>query len=140
MKIWKEKRDPSKHTDWMSTYHVGGSRPPTLRDSILEEWQYFVRVCGFTFEFCSVEQISECLKYVGQKLHPSSRKPNDGLEHYWQRWSERLPAGLLKEAKRVKIVSALETALERFKAFGRVRTEDPSPSGTSGGEEENQKI
>jgi hypothetical protein len=29
--------------------------------NVVPEWSYFVRVCGFTFEFWSVEQIAHAL-------------------------------------------------------------------------------
>lgn len=77
-------------------------------------WVYFVRECSFTFQFVALEQLKECLDWFEQKIHPSSREYNNGLEHYWQLWYERLPKGLTRESKRIKIVKALKKAHEEF--------------------------
>ena len=38
------------------------------------------------------------------------------LEHYWQRWFERLPRWLSEEPRRARVVSALSRALEAFES------------------------
>ncbi len=84
-------------------------------------YTYFVRVCGFTFQFGSVAQIDAALDYFKKKLHPSSRMPNYEwlkFERYWvQRWYERLPGYLRQESKRQKVVKALEEAAEMFAEY-----------------------
>ena len=97
---------------------VGGGPRPLKRDPLLEEWAYFVRVNGFTFEFVSVDQIREALEYCREKVHPARRQPGITLEHYWQRWFERLPKGLLRGKKRDEVVAALERALSELGATG----------------------
>lgn len=93
-------------------------------------WTYFVRVCGFTFEFVSLAEIREALDWFETKLHPSSKlnKPTNWDEkssvcwktalsahhHESQRWHERLPAGLTSEPRREKVVAALRRALQEF--------------------------
>lgn len=77
-------------------------------------WVYFVRECSFTFQFVTLDQLKECLEWFEKKIHPSSREYNNGLEHYWQRWYERLPKGLTRESKRIKIAKALKKAYEEF--------------------------
>lgn len=52
-KHWKEPLDPSRHLDFMSGAEVGGRPRKPPRDPLVEEWAYFVRVNGFTFEFAS---------------------------------------------------------------------------------------
>ena len=114
-KHWKERFDPAKHRDFMTGRQDAGGRPrPAKRDPLIEEWAYFVRVNGFTFEFASVDQVREALAYCREKVHPARREPDVWLEHYWQRWFERLPKGLLKGAKRGEVVAALERAVEEF--------------------------
>jgi hypothetical protein len=113
MRLWRERPNPSVHRDFMSSSHVGGLPP---RDNPLTGWVYFVEVCSFQFQFHSLEQIQECLDYFKQKVHPSTRKPHDGLEHYWQAWYERLPQWLFANSKRQKVVKALEKALVEFQA------------------------
>jgi hypothetical protein len=83
---------------------------------------YFVRVCGFTFEFHSIEQIAVCLRFFSQKVRPSSmiRFSQADRQIQWlhwaaQRWFERLPMQLLEERRRVRIVPALRQALAKFK-------------------------
>jgi hypothetical protein len=123
--IWSEIYDPKRHKDKM----VDRSRLPTIPGEkywhapTLQHYQvYFVRVCGFTFEFHSVEQTEACLKYFSRKVRPSSRirfSDADRKAHWmhWkaQRWFERLPMKLLEERRRARIVSALKQALIKFK-------------------------
>ena len=114
MRIWKEKADPKRHADFMSTSHVGGFPLEAQRDNLLESWVYFVTVEGFTFQFVKIEQIKEAKAYFSQKTHKSTITPGIHLEHYWQNWYERLPKGLTKNSKRQKILKALEQALSEF--------------------------
>ena len=115
-RIWKERCDPSKHRDFMTGHQDAGGRPvEAARDNLIEKWVYFVHAASFTFQFHSVAQIEEAKEYFITKIHPARREPNEGLEHYWQRWFERLPPGLQGEAKRKKITKALEQAISEFK-------------------------
>lgn len=114
---WKEPFDEHKHRDFMSGYQVAGGRPRTPPpDNLVERWVYFVSVASFTFEFNSLAQIKEARDYFGKKVHPARREPGHELEHYWQRWFERLPAGLNGGTKREKVLMALEKAIEEFGA------------------------
>lgn len=87
-----------------------------VRDPVLDPAEcYFVRVCGFTFEFWSTEHIAIALDYFRQKIHASSRVGGNWGEHdVTQRWYGRLPLELQKSGKRERVVSALEQALEKF--------------------------
>jgi len=114
MRLWKERLDPTKHMDYMSTSHIGGFPVEAPHDNLIVKWAYFVNVCSFTFQFQSTEQIQECLNYFSQKTRPSSRRPVECGEHYWQRWYERLPMWLFEEPKRQKVVKALQKALVEF--------------------------
>ena len=107
---WSEKLDPKRHKDVMgAARYFGGATIEEARMPRLDDRRmYFVAVSGFTFQFVSLEQLRECLKWFRQKIHPSTRLPDIHLEHYWQRWHERLPKGLNKEPKRQKIITALE--------------------------------
>ena len=96
----------------MSSTHIGGLPADSARDGSTDV--FFVAVSGFTFQFASLDQLRECLDWFRTKLHPSSRLANVTLEHYWQRWYERLPKGINKEPKRQKVISALENALADF--------------------------
>lgn len=113
-RIWKERFDPVKHADHMRTTHIGGSPVEPVRDRLIEREVYFVAVSGFTFQFHSFDQIDEALTYFRQRIHPTSRQPDVALEHYWQRWYERLPQWLFEEPKRLRVVAALERAADRF--------------------------
>jgi hypothetical protein len=114
-RIWKERCDPSKHRDFMTGYQDAGGIPvETAHDNLIEKWVFFVRAASFTFQFESVAQIEGAKDYFSKKVHPARRQPNDGLEHYWQRWFERLPPGLQSEAKRKKILKALKQAIDEF--------------------------
>lgn len=93
----------------------------TTRDQRLDpRYVYFVRTCGFTFEFHSTDQLHTCLRYFSLRIRPSSRIPWDQLGDYGgdqdetQRWFERLPQELLKESKRLRVVKALEKAGAAF--------------------------
>jgi len=115
-RFWKEKLDPSKHTDFMGHHHVGGLPVQPPRDNLVGHWVYFVSVCSFTFQFQSLQQLEECLAFFSQKVRPSSMVSNITLEHYWQSWEQRLPQWLFKEAKRQKVVKALQGALREFQS------------------------
>jgi hypothetical protein len=81
----------------------------------LAPYVYLVRVCSFTFEFHSIEQIKLCLTYFEKKIHPSSRIDIDGADSWEvQRWYERLPMYLLEEPKRQRLVKALMSAIKVF--------------------------
>jgi hypothetical protein len=122
--IWTETYDPKRHSDKMRDFtHLPGvpeqySRAPTLQRYPV----YFVRVCGFTFEFHSIRQLKVCLEFFSQKVRPSSmiRFSEADRKIHWlhwvcQRWFERLPMQLLEERRRVRIVPALRQALTKFK-------------------------
>lgn len=111
---WKEKLDPTRHKDFMSSSDIGGvpTKPPN--DNLIDASAYFVEVCAFRFEFVLLDQLRECLAYFSKRHHGPNRKPNDGLEHYWQLWLERLPKGINAKPKRKKVVMALKLALADF--------------------------
>ena len=111
-KIWKEELDWSRHSNKMN---APVDYPPKIGG--LQRWVYLVRVCSFTFEFHSIEQVKACLDYYSRKIHPSSRM-DIGAADSWemQRWFERLPMYLLEEPKRQKVVKALSVALKEFDA------------------------
>ena len=77
-------------------------------------WMYFVRECSFTFSFVNRAQLEEARAYFARKVHPTRRRPGVSLEHYWQHWHERLPAGLTGGTKRTRILRALEQAGQHF--------------------------
>jgi|GEM_PF-2253812 len=122
--IWSETYDPKRHHDRMfDVSRIPGVpskqywRAPTLQRYRV----YFVRVCGFTFEFHSLEQLKVCLEFFNQKVRPSSKITISSSERriqsiHWfaQRWFERLPMQLLEERRRVRIVPALKEALTKF--------------------------
>jgi hypothetical protein len=89
------------------------------KDPLIETWVFFVSVCQFTFQFLSLRQIEICIEHIERKM-PPRRTPRRGSADVWEilRWYERLPAGLLKERNRPKLLKALRTALESFRAAG----------------------
>jgi hypothetical protein len=114
-RIWKERFDVAKHRDFMTGYQdAGGLLIDSIRDNLLTKWVYFVRVASFTFQFHTIAQIAEAHAYFSKTVHPARRESGHELEHYWQRWFERLPPGLNGGTKRVTILKALEAALDRF--------------------------
>jgi hypothetical protein len=91
---------------------VDHHKAPTL----LQRQVYFVRVCSFTFQFHSLQQIQACLDYYARKIQPSSRQDIGAADHWeCERWFERLPLFLREESKRQRVVKALREALEKFK-------------------------
>lgn len=113
---WSEPLDAERHRDFMSTYHAGGVPIEPPRDRLIERRVFFVEAAGFTFQFASLEQIRAALGYFEQRVHSGSRRPGVELEHYWQRWFERLPQWLSEEPRRARVVSALSRALQAFEA------------------------
>lgn len=118
-RIWKERHDWLQHGNHM--WGEGCAEETSPDPTLAPRWVYFVNVCSFTFEFHSFAQIEACLRYYSQKVRPSTRIPWEDLPNYGgdhseaQRWFERLPQWLLKEPKRVKVVKALERALDEFR-------------------------
>lgn len=117
-KHWIEKFDEMKHRNKM---WGDGINPPENRHKSLDPYDvFFVRECGFTFEFHSLEQLKVFKDYFSKKIHPSTRIPEKELWKYggdheeMQRWFERLPKGLRKDTNRQRIVKALEKALTDF--------------------------
>jgi hypothetical protein len=112
-KWWREPLDPAKHRDHFSSGQW--TTPSRPADRLIPAWVYFVEVCGFTFEFVSLAQLRECLRYYERKLFPSSRQPVFAPESgEWLHWYERLPLYLREEPKRQKVVTALSRAVEAF--------------------------
>ncbi|MBK6699944.1 MAG: hypothetical protein IPG55_08585 [Saprospiraceae bacterium] len=111
-KHWKEKTDPTKHVDFMSSTHLGGIGIEGSKEK--GAWVYFVRECSFTFQFASLRQLKVASDYFSKTVHPSTRRKHDGLEHYWQFWYEKLPKGLIGGSKREKVHKALTKALMEF--------------------------
>jgi hypothetical protein len=122
--IWKEVCKPGQK-GWpppnpaSSTHMPGFPLPPTLPASLVPREVWYVRVCSFTFEFQTLEQLEACLGYYSQKVHPTSMVPEarlGGCDHWEaQRWFEKLPMYLLEEPKRKKVVLALEKAVQEWK-------------------------
>ena len=111
-KHWKEIANLEKHIDYMSTSHVGGI---ALKGSPEKDTAqvYFVQVEGFTFQFVTLDQLDTAIAYFSD-MPPASRASNNGLEHFWQRWYERLPKGMTKKSKRAKVLKALNKARNEF--------------------------
>lgn len=111
---WREEYDSHRHRNrmWGPGTEVHESPDP----HIVPQWVYFVRVCGFTFEFFSTRQLQTCLRFFEERVHPSSRLPSDGSCDHWetQRWFEKLPLRLSEESKRTRVVKALQQALGEF--------------------------
>lgn len=111
-KFWKEPLDLARHRDFMSGWQDAGG--VAIERSRSDGSVYFVRECGFTFQFASVDQLRQALEHFSATAHPPNLIPGISLEHYWQQWFERLPAGLTGGSKRVSIAKALRRALGEF--------------------------
>jgi hypothetical protein len=113
-KVWREKADPDIHSDFMSTYNEGGIPIEKSRDNLVEKWVYFAEVSNFVFQFKDLDQVRECKAYFEQKVHPSTAGDHPPFEHYWHPWYCRLPKGITKENKRVKVLKALNSLLDKW--------------------------
>jgi hypothetical protein len=119
-RIWKEKRTGhwSRHFD-LHGYRDLPGHDISPDEKLVPVFTYYVRVCSFTFRFGSVAQIRPVLEFYSREIHPSSRMPDSQwlrAEHdVAQRWFERLPPYLMEDAKRPRVVKALEEALVIFK-------------------------
>jgi hypothetical protein len=111
---WREKFDADKHRDYMVITDSGGVPVARPADNLRSSYVYFVTVCGFTFQFLSLDQIRECLDFFSEKIHPSSRFRSSPLSHWYHAWHERLPQTLFEEAKRSRVIKALEWAMLAF--------------------------
>jgi hypothetical protein len=117
--IWSEPFAWTKHQNQMeglASSTTDHHRAPTL----LQRQVYFVRVCSFTFQFHSIQQIQACLDYYDRKIQPSSRVDIGAADHWeCERWFERLPLFLHEESKRQRVVKALRDALRKFEIEAR---------------------
>jgi hypothetical protein len=128
MTHWKEPIN-ERHRDYVSGSQDAGGVP--IDRSISDGWVYFVRVCAFTFSFANLDQLREAIQYFGQTIHAARRSPGCRLEHYWQRWFERLPPGLIGGSKRARVRRGLTVALGSFATQARPRAGRASRSGSS---------
>jgi hypothetical protein len=110
-RIWKEKYDGRRYGD-------RNSKPQSSYAITLDNRELIcVNVCSFTFKFVSKDEIMEYIAFFQQKTHPTSRVPESRLPdcdfRHWhsQRWYERLPLYLQENAKREKVLKALQKAL-----------------------------
>ena len=117
MKIWREPFDHKKHSDFTFAW-VGGSLHGNKDGGVdlshpknKPHWVYFVTQGDFTFQFQSLDQIKIYVEYFRKKVHPSTIQSGVTLEHYWQRWFERLPPSLSSNRRRPLVLKALERAL-----------------------------
>lgn len=120
-RVWKEPYNPGRHCN-----HMWPVEYP--RDRLVKHWVYFVEVCGFTFEFHSLDQITACREHYARKVRPGTREPmgmgwggdereaRDNMLAY--HWYDRLPQYLLEEPKRARVVAALGRAVAEFGPAG----------------------
>ena len=114
-RLWKEIADPKKHNDFMSSYVEGGVPIEKSRDNLIDKWVYFIDVCNFTFQFANINQVREAKNYFEQKTHKSNMEIGPSpIEHYWHPWFCKLPKGITKETKRLKVLKALNKALKEW--------------------------
>jgi hypothetical protein len=110
-RIWTEIADPRRHVDYMSDWSAGGLPVRKRPHAFVSRRVLLVEVYAFTFQFHSMSQLNTAIEYFKKAHHPSSREPDVMLEHDWHPWYQRLPAGLNKHSKRVRILAALKRAL-----------------------------
>jgi hypothetical protein len=113
-KFWREKADPKKHCDFMSTRNEGGLPVQSSEHKLVTKWVYLIEVDGFTFQFISLEQAIECKAYFSSKTHPSTREAGHVWEHYWHPWYCKLPKGMTRTAKRKKLIKTIDSLLNRY--------------------------
>ncbi len=78
------------------------------------QWIYYVRVCGFTFGFFSLEMILEYRDFYSRKLAPSTLGQAAAAVGQGQSKFDRLPLRLRRSGKREKVLAALEKAITYF--------------------------
>lgn len=113
--FWKEPTDefagPMHHVDT-------AEEADAIQEARDREWRYFVRVCGFTFQFDSLPEIGIALDWFARKTHPSSqiRKWPGGCVDRWdsEPWYDRLPQDLMSNQKRPRVAKALQRAIHEF--------------------------
>ena len=82
-------------------------------------WIYYVRVCGFTFNFYSLEMIRRYIAHYSVKILPSRCRTAAHVNHDLRQMPfNRLPLYLRENSKRPRVVSALTRALAQFERDG----------------------
>lgn len=125
--IWKEPYSLERALeldirDFENSVYVGVPNALRLKPGFRDwpQWIYYVEVCNFTFAFFSLRMICEYIEYYSLRDLPSSRfegpfskgpaaSVGDGQTRF-----ERLPMRLRKGTKRVRVVKALQRALDSF--------------------------
>lgn len=105
-RVWIEEIDIEKHRDFMSTYTVGGE-PITSEEAKKIDKVYFLQVGSITLQFLSYNEIIQMEEYLSEKVHSSTRRFNNGLEHYWQSWEERLPRGIHARKTKERVLKGI---------------------------------
>ena len=106
--IWKEKLNTDIHRDYMRGHQDAGGLPiQPPKDNLIQVWIYFVKAGRYELQFTSEEDLDVAIAYFSHKIHSTSRLPNNKLEHYWQRWFERLPSGIHRDPSRTRILNTL---------------------------------
>lgn len=111
-KIWKENYPfESSQVPFHGRYGLPEPEAPVLE-------MYFIEVCGFTFEFCSIEEITVAREWFKEKIHKSTRMKDEPYlkaeRDVLQRWHERLPAFIKKGSKRERVIKAFDEAINKF--------------------------
>ena len=113
-----EHYDPKRHPNPMRSVDDAQSKRFWRTPSLVDYHVCSVSVCSFTFLFHSTEQLALCLEFYRRKHHPSSRLPvySKGFGDHWesQRWFDQLPQYLLEKPKRMKVIKALEQAMQEY--------------------------
>ena len=105
-RVWTEEIDIEKHRDFMSTYKIGGEKI-TSEEARKIVKVYFLQVGSITLQFLTYSQILQMEEYLSKKVHSSTRKFNNGLEHYWQSWEERLPKGIHARKTKERVLKGI---------------------------------
>ncbi len=94
------------------TQDAGGRSMTPAADNLIPRWIYFIQTPNCILQFVEVAQIHTAREYFSKKIHPARRGLDNGLEHYWQRWFERLPPGVHREPSRLRILHALDRLIQ----------------------------
>jgi hypothetical protein len=78
---------------------------------LIPHWVYFVLAPNCLLQFVTEQEIQTAREYFSRKIHPARRDVHPPHEHYWQRWFERLPAGVHREPSRIRMLRALDALL-----------------------------
>ena len=130
-KMWRERADPAKHTDFMNT-SLGGRSIERPQDNLVPQWVYLVSMHvgrnnrpnqhnthdnknHKVMVFHGLDQVHQCRSYLSRSPHCYGGTAFKTFNTGWYNpWYQKLPKGLVAKKNRKKALKQLDEILARW--------------------------